>query len=610
MRARKIRIRHFRSIIDLEFDLDDLSVVCGPNSCGKSNILKAITFAFTSAAPTLEDIRANMNWEKAASQGAPQLSIWIDVEFEGVDGDLAAALSLGGERAFSYQMRAYRSGAVTRSVNGQKIDEVAYQKILNKFKPIYVPTIRDLNVGGLEPFKVIFNDVLQKARGESSIKSIEESAQRSLANRADNLLRYQNSLAKSSLGATRFVVDASNIHLGEIGELMDICIEFEDGRTVPLTEVGTGHQSLFVLHLYKQLGEADDSTSLFLFEEPDTHLHPATIRAVGRDLIDISVASQVIVTTHSPILANFLGLSRIRAISSNEKKHTIQKELDQSRLSEKPFRALLQRHGLRATEPLFAKRVILVEGPFDFYMIRKLVEVQLGETCDQKEIIVIDCGGKGPLVELAGYMQALGADWRVVVDEDALYLSADALVDNAASSSTENHDALDKVESMLCSSRRAKGASKLIRHIREELQGGAKASVAYAGAPIERIANIVGSLTNREKINLAQVIGNGQVTVRRELLKKINCWSWSGSIENAILAGPERKQAVEDFLIENNVLTQRPQPNSRDVTLKNALHNSAHEISLIDGLVEEFASRNLFSRSELRMAVQFLVEGT
>ena len=41
----KIRIRNFKSIVDLTLDLGRVNVIIGANGCGKTNILEAITFA-------------------------------------------------------------------------------------------------------------------------------------------------------------------------------------------------------------------------------------------------------------------------------------------------------------------------------------------------------------------------------------------------------------------------------------------------------------------------------------------------------------------------------------------------------------------------------------
>lgn len=42
---KEIRIKNFKSIVDLKLDLGKFNVIIGPNGCGKTNILEAITFA-------------------------------------------------------------------------------------------------------------------------------------------------------------------------------------------------------------------------------------------------------------------------------------------------------------------------------------------------------------------------------------------------------------------------------------------------------------------------------------------------------------------------------------------------------------------------------------
>jgi len=41
----RIKIQNFKSIVDLKFNPGSFNVIIGPNGCGKSNILEAISFA-------------------------------------------------------------------------------------------------------------------------------------------------------------------------------------------------------------------------------------------------------------------------------------------------------------------------------------------------------------------------------------------------------------------------------------------------------------------------------------------------------------------------------------------------------------------------------------
>src|ERR1035438_10475451 len=46
MKITDVAIEKFRSIHEMDFKAASLTAICGPNSCGKSNILRAIKFAF------------------------------------------------------------------------------------------------------------------------------------------------------------------------------------------------------------------------------------------------------------------------------------------------------------------------------------------------------------------------------------------------------------------------------------------------------------------------------------------------------------------------------------------------------------------------------------
>lgn len=82
MHIEELRIRNFRSIDDLRLPLDRFTTFCGPNSCGKSNVFRAIQLAFESDVG-IEDAQQNLPTSKLV-QGGPLLSIWVDCHFRDV----------------------------------------------------------------------------------------------------------------------------------------------------------------------------------------------------------------------------------------------------------------------------------------------------------------------------------------------------------------------------------------------------------------------------------------------------------------------------------------------------------------------------------------------
>ena len=165
----------------------------------------------------------------------------------------------------------------------------------------------------MEPFQQLFADVLKRSRGTATLATAANSASSTLKAKAAPLLREHRSLANKMMNAVGFEASPGEIDLDHLYRQVKVSVEMNDGQKVPLEALGTGHQSLFIIHLYQQLGASTPGQSLYLFEEPDNHLHPATIRAVATDLLDLSSNAQVIVSTHSPMLVNLLGLENARA---------------------------------------------------------------------------------------------------------------------------------------------------------------------------------------------------------------------------------------------------------------------------------------------------------
>jgi predicted ATP-dependent endonuclease of OLD family len=68
MHISEIRIRNFRSIEDLSVPLDRMTAFCGPNSCGKSNVFRAIQLAFQQSV-SASDAQQNLPASKLVAGG-------------------------------------------------------------------------------------------------------------------------------------------------------------------------------------------------------------------------------------------------------------------------------------------------------------------------------------------------------------------------------------------------------------------------------------------------------------------------------------------------------------------------------------------------------------
>ena len=87
-------------------------------------------------------------------------------------------------------------------------------------------------------------------------------------------------LRRSARCTTGLLINTKAVSLETLYELVTLDVKV-DGQSIPLQDLGTGHQSALIIHLFRQFGEVTEGDTLFLFEEPGNHLHPSTIRPSG-----------------------------------------------------------------------------------------------------------------------------------------------------------------------------------------------------------------------------------------------------------------------------------------------------------------------------------------
>jgi energy-coupling factor transporter ATP-binding protein EcfA2 len=606
MHISKLRIRNFRSIEDLTLDLGSFNVICGPNSCGKSNVFRAIEMAFRDHARK-DDAHENLPLQKLGA-GGPLLSIWIDIDFEHPIAEFCdiASVSAG---PLHYQFRLTRSGTCTRRLGGTELTPEQFAVVRERFTPLYVPPIRDLDRDGLKPFRQLMSKALQRTRGSgANIRALAEQARDLVRSRGAGVMSSQAHVAEKVLGVDSLDLDTSKIDIASLYSDVGLSVTV-DGHEMPLAALGTGHQSAVILHMFRQLGAELPGEVLYLFEEPDNHLHPATVRCISDDLRQIASTAQVLVSTHSPVLIAHTNLSDIHPLVKNNHRSTERRRFTLKR-SDREITTILDSFGMRAIEPLLVDRVIVVEGPSDRVVLSTLFERRFSTTPDREDILIVPAGGKGKVVELATLLHEMGVAWAAVMDRDALF--GDGIPHLRSGLAPEEVDevrcAIDRVMGAVDGShRRGRGVEKALNAMTRELSDGPPKLVPLDDSPVAKLVSETRTLTLAEMAALRVAIVRRRIRDQRTLLAKGGMFVWSGTLEDAVIHNASCETTVEAELLRHSRLSGViPPGRDRADRLRKTLKNS--DANVLADAVRRLDESNLFIRSDVNACMRFLFD--
>jgi hypothetical protein len=433
--VKAIKLINFKKFRDelLEFN-DDVNIFVGDNNAGKSTILEALEIVLNynhrgrpfngEFSPDLfnQDAVTRFLASDLSSKHLPSLIIeaYIDgvPEYRGSNNSLKAdAQGVLVQACFDPSLEAvYESHLLTKPnitsipIEFYKVEWLDFgwnpiKPIAKKFKALYIdPTRIHPTMGKNQYISSILNTALAK----------EELVKLTL-NYRENLQVFKNSgevrTVNASLDAGHLITDskltiaASTLPAGSIQTGLQL--EVDD---VPFHLIGKGEQSNVQIKLAIQNKSHD--IDLVMMEEPENHLSHTNLNKLVHYIETQRGDKQLFLTTHSSYVLNKLSIDKICLVQSGYKRlHT---------LDAKVVKTLKRLPGYDTLRVALSGKVILVEGPSDELVLKKIYQRKHNRLPEQDGIDIIVVRGVGfkTFIEVG---KEIGTKIHVLRDNDGDY---------------------------------------------------------------------------------------------------------------------------------------------------------------------------------------------
>ena len=319
VQLQEVHITNFLSLRDVDIPLKRLTVLVGPNACGKSNIIKALRLLrkmmIDEELPSVKTIQESL-WAGEANhiafglQTALQESrIEYDLIIEANADNLAAGETLSvndiqlistrnGKRWVQDEDRQkaieYKSNKLAVSTVGDVRNEPITKAFAQSIQDWHIYDFRpDLIRRGLKRLSSVGKSELREPK--TAEYPLTRGDRRPLSH---DLWDWYNHDRERFESVNQSLQASMNLKVDqrEINGDSQFCLLGKHTQPIPLTRASDG--TLRFLEYYILLN-LPNPPSLIALEEPERNLHPGAIIAVADFLEQLAKGSQVIITTHS-----------------------------------------------------------------------------------------------------------------------------------------------------------------------------------------------------------------------------------------------------------------------------------------------------------------------
>lgn len=434
MIIKKIRIKNYKSISDIEFKVEKYGTsfttfLLGINEVGKSNILKAMSFF----KPTNETYDF-YDLQNQKEEDGKYIDFSYDLEFENqqiylkelkkktIKGELLDITLFDivknvflskkkGQFEFGYEYDIEINNSVFIKQVGDKVElndsndiEESFElltkdnfynydellQIIDNTIQINEPEVSfwkpseeylitsniDLNVFKADPYSNIpLKNIFALAGYKTNIKikeKINEISNNNQRSRLQSILSSKTTeyITKIWKHKISFVIEISETGNLTIFVKDDGKRNEHDRHSMTVRSEGFKQFVSLILSISVDTKALDQKNRLILIDEPENHLHPSGIRDLSKELIEIGKENYLFVSTHSPFLVDQNRKERHLIIKKDSFSNTIKKEI-RAEEDLKDDEVLSQAFGINVYKDLLNPKRLLVEGYSDKLILSK-----------------------------------------------------------------------------------------------------------------------------------------------------------------------------------------------------------------------------------------------
>ena len=326
MKLTQLVVKNYRSLRNAEIDLSDLDLFIGANGSGKSTILDTLRFLH-------EGVRARDFRVPVYSRGgivhlawkgseADQIELLAQMEDENRTLEWSVKLIRNGyEFQVEEEIQESRSNLPPSQLlvsvggkgwwwSGEKGERVVLQQTPTACAVTAASADASFPARGVSEFVGRWgffdpNPFLLRRDWVGLDSDRLDHYGRNLAETLHALSNSSPEVLKKIVGATRAVVGLpSDIETRESEDRVYF-VQDEPGLRFPVHQMGVSSGTLRILALMTALlGEPEPS--LIGIEEPENYVHPAALSSFTEHMLDARGRVQLMITTHSPLLLDFL----------------------------------------------------------------------------------------------------------------------------------------------------------------------------------------------------------------------------------------------------------------------------------------------------------------